>query len=325
MAKKKLKRIMFISNTRLQYTNILMSMLLSLIEMGYYVKEIDVLQHPGMVSNPNRYQGGHGPVEIKYASIQGEITAFKPQMIILAAGGLAFTEETSQHLRQKGIILLGVTLSDPDVFSTAKNYINRFSHHTTNSKVALSKYHDLGFKNTHYLPFGIDSRFFVPTEFVPEYHCDVTIIGHYQPSRLLLTNALKERFDTKVYGNKWPYDNVKPVAYPEWLKVVHSGKILVDFPRTRAGYNNIKVRLFEGAAAGTLMITEYLDEIGEFFDYGREIVGYTGNDELFEQIQYYLDHPSERAQIAKNAQLKCAKDHMWNNRFAGLFKKLGLT
>lgn len=300
-------------------------MLLSLVEMDYYVKEIDVLQHPKITMNPNNYQGGHGPVEIKYDFVQKEIEAFKPQVIIFAAGGLTFTEKISKHLQQKGIILLGITLSDPDVFCTAKNYVQRFSFHTTNSKFAFEEYKKLGFKNTHYLPFGIDSRFFVPTETVSEYKSDVTVIGHYQPSRLLLTEELTKRFNTKIYGCNWPNKSVTPVAYPKWLMAVHSGKIIVDFPKTRAGFNNVKIRLFEVAATGTLLVSEYLDEIGEFFEYDKEIIGYKDTSDLFKKIQYYLDHPAKRIQIATNAQLKCAKKHMWKNRFLGLFKEIGLV
>ena len=321
---KKLRRIMYISNVRLDcMTNILLSMLLSLVEMGFYVRTVNVLEHHNITSNPDKHVGGYGPVEIRYEHLQNEINTFKPQVIIFAAGGYTFSEQASKLLKQKGIILLGITLSDPDVFRTAKNYAKRFSYHTTNSKAALDKYKQLGFKNTLYLPFGIDSRFFTPTRTVPEYRCDVVIIGHYQPSRRRLSEELMKRFDTKIYGLGWPFDNVTSVAYPEWLKVVHSGKIVVDFPRTQAGFYNIKIRMFEVAATGTLLITEYLDEIGEFFEYDKEIIGYKDENEMYKKIQYYLDNPKKRIQIAKNAQQKCAEKHMWKNRFEGLFNKIG--
>lgn len=321
---KKATRIIFIANTRLRYTNILMSMLLSLVEMGYYVKEIDMLQHPEAIVNPHGFQGGQGPVEIDYAYFQSEIEKFAPRVIIFAGGGFTFTEDVCRLLQQRGVALLGVTLSDPDVFGTAKTYAQRFSVHTTNSKAALNAYRGLGFQNTRYLPFAIDSRFFVPSQPAPEYRCDVVVIGHHQPSRLALIEELKKRFDTKIFGSRWPYENAAPVAYPEWLRAVHSGKIVVDFPKTRAGFNNVKIRLFEVAAAGTPLITPYLDEIGEFFEYGREIVGYTNADEMYRKIRYHLDHPNERAKIAENAQLRCAEKHMWKHRFSALFKETGM-
>ncbi len=321
---KKVKRILFIAKTRLGFTNILMSMLLSLIEMDYYVKEIDVLQHPEIIINPYGFQGGKGPVEIKYEGyVQHEIEAFKPDMIMFAAGGLTFSEETSKRLKQKGIVILGITLSDPDVFNAAKSYAHRFSFHTTNSKFSLNEYRKLGFNNTLYLPFGIDSRFFVPTGITPKYNSDVAIIGHYQPSRFTVTEGLMKRFCTRVYGRRWPLENAVPVAYPEWLHAIQSSKIVVDFPRTRAGFNNVKVRLFEVAAAGTMLVTEYLEEINEFFVFGNEIAGYKDVPEMYDKIEYYLNRPAERERIAKNAQMKCAGKHMWKNRFSSLFKEIG--
>lgn len=321
---KKVKRILFVSNTRLRFTNILTSMMLSLIEMGYYVRDLDVLQHPGITINMAGHQGGNGPIELSYDHVRDEIEAFKPHVILFAGGGLTFSKEVSEQLKSRGIILLGVTLSDPDVFETAKTYVDRFSFHATNSKKSFADYQKLGYSHTHYMPFGVDSRFFVPTLGVPNFQCDVTIIGHFQPSRLSMTDELKKRFDTKVFGSRWPYKNVKPVSYPEWLWAVHSGKIVVDFPKTRAGYQNVKVRLFEVAAAGTLLVTQYLDEIAEFFEYDKEIVGYRTVDEMYEKIQYYLDNSDKRIKIARKAQLKCAKQHMWKNRFRDLFEKIGV-
>lgn len=316
------KKILFLAKTRLRFTNILTSIYLSLVDMGYYVREVDVLQHPQILSNPKGLQGGLGPVEVKFEYIQQEINTFQPDMILFAAGGLTFSSEVSARLQERGIVLLGLTLSDPDVFDAAKTYAGRYSWHTTNSKASLEEYKKLGFTNTFYMPFAIDSRFFVPTEIVPQYKCDVTIIGHHQPSRIPITDELLKRFDTKVFGSRWPYGRTHPVAFPEWLNVVHSGKIVVDFPQTRAGYYNVKIRLFEVAAAGTMLITQHLDEIGEFFEYDKEIVGYSSLDEMYDKISYYLNNPEKRQVIANNAQIRCAKDHMWQHRFANLFEQI---
>jgi len=319
-----IKRIVFIANTRLNYTNILQSMLFSLLEMGYYVKDIDITNHVNITNNPNQYMGGHGPVEVKYDKIKDEIEYFKPELIIFAGGGLTFSEEISEFLKNKGIILIGITLSDPDVFNTAKNYVRRFSYHTTNSKKSYNMYKKLGFQNTLYLPFGIDSRFFIPIKPVPEYECDVVIMGHFRKERLKLADQLIQRFNTKIYGRGWPYNNIKPIAYPEWLKAIHSSKLIIDFPKTEAGFHNIKVRLFEVAATGKTLITEKSNNIKEFFEIDKEIIVYDNYPELYDKIQYYLDHSEERIKIGRKAQLTCAEKHMWHNRFKHLFETIDL-
>lgn len=320
---RRLKKILFISRTRQEYTNILKSMFLSLVEMNFYVKEIDITQNPDFVINPNNYSGGNGPVQVNYNKIKHEVESFKPDMIMLVAGGLCFSKGVSDYLKREGIITLGITLSDPDVLTTVKKYANRFTYHTTNATKALEMYRKLGLKNTYYLPFGIDSRFFVPTKVYHKYKSDVAIIGHFRPERKILTEELKKRFDTKIYGVGWPYKDVYPVDYPEWLKVVSSSKIIIDFPKTGKGYNNVKVRLFEVTAAGTLLVTQEIDEISNFFEYGKEIVGYKNYDDLYEKIQYYLDNEDERKKIARNAQIRCAHEHTWRRRFIKLFKEIG--
>lgn len=322
MSEKNIKRIIFIANTRLKQTNILQSMLLALQEMGHYIREIDIQRHPGITNNPHGYQGGNGPVEIKYPVVKPVIDNFRPDIIIFAGGGLTFSEEISHMLKKKGIFLLGITLSDPDVMPTARNYIGRFSHHTTNSRLAMKKYQDLGFTSTSYMPFGIDSRFFVPARKRPEYSSDITLIGHFRENRLPLAKELYNRHDTKIYGRNWPLPGVKSVSYPEIKRVFHSTKIIIDFPRTGSGFNNVKIRLFEAAATGNLIITEKLDIIEEFFQYGQEIIGYSNRKELHQKINYYLRNKDKRKEIEQNARLRCAEEHLWQYRFASLFDRL---
>ncbi|WDV46932.1 glycosyltransferase [Clostridiaceae bacterium M8S5] len=316
------KRILFISKTRQNYTNILRSIFYALVEMDYHVREVDVSVIPRILYNPHNFKGGNGPVNVSYKYIKHQVETFKPHMIMLVAGGLSFSEATSEYLKNKGIKLLGITLSDPDVFPTVKKYASRFNYHTTNSKIAYQRYKKLGLKNTYYMPFGIDSRFFVPTKIEPKYVSDVTVMGHYRPERLALVKELKKRFDTKIYGFGWPYKNVRAVDHPEWLKVVNASKVMIDFPQTGAGYYNVKVRLFEVTATGTFLITKKIKEIGEFFEYGKEIESYENNNELYQKIRYYLDNPKKREEISVNGQKRCALDHTWVQRLRKLFNEI---
>ena len=42
---------------------------------------------------------------------------------------------------------------------------------------------------------------------------------------------------------------------------------------------------------------------------GKEIAGYASADELIDKIHYYLEHDSERIEIAKNAYHRVMKDY----------------
>src|SRR5690606_19862992 len=102
-------------------------------------------------------------------------------------------------------VVLGVTLSDPDVYPTVSAYSRQFHFHATNSLLALQRYRDAGHHNVVHLPFGIDSRFFVPRPVHPPFQCDVAVIGHATEERLPLAKRLYKEFNVMFHGRNWPW------------------------------------------------------------------------------------------------------------------------
>lgn len=316
-------RIVFIGRYTEGQTGIVKSIHMGLLENGYEVLEINLSLRPKLIYNPYRNYGGYGPVFVKWDLIKEEVIQFKPDIILFCAGGLTFTKDILQKLKNYCTVI-GVTLSDPDVFPSIRKFAGQFDYHTTNSTLAYKQYEDLGLTNTHYMPFGIDSRFFTPHEPVPEYHSDVSIIGHYRPNRLELTKALQENFNLKIFGRGWPIPSEGPVYDEEWFKAMYSTKIIVNFPTTGAGYTNVKVGIFEAAATGRLIMTEYFEEMERFFEYDKEIVGYKDKNDLIEKLHYYLANPNKAKMIADAGKKRCADSHTWKNRLNNLLNSIQL-
>lgn len=302
-------------------TDIVRSIYMGLQELGHTVQEINVSKFPGKIlHNPQRRVGGNGPVYIRSEVVRPWLEAFEPDVIILCAGGLVFDREIEILKRQVPVV--GITLSDPDVFPTVSKYAHTFTLHTTNSVQAFERYQALGHTNTVLMPFGVDSRFFVPRPPHPDYEADVAVIGHGRPDRLKIVKRLRRAFKTRVYGQRWPKWAHGPVRGEEWFQAAYSAKFLVNFPRTSAGHTNVKVGVFEATATGRLLFTEYFDEMSRYFEYDKEIIGYRDADDLIDQIRYYLNRPSKAAKIARAGQLRCARDHTWARRLSQLFETL---
>lgn len=314
-------RIAFIGRYTEGSTGIIRSIYMGLQELGHTVYEINVGARPKLLSNPHRRMGGHGPIYVSYTALSNELTAFQPDLIICCAGGLTFTNQDLTEVR-KLAPLLGITLSDPDVFPTVQTYAAGFDFHTTNSVLALERYRQRGITNTLLMPFAIDSRFFVPRPIDPAYETDVAVIGHARPSRIALSKQLSERFKTTFYGRNWPHASRGPVHGEEWFKAAYSTKMLVNFPSTGAGYTNVKVGVFEAAATGRLLFTRYFDEMTRYFEYDKEIVGFHDDSELLDKIEFYLAHPDQAEKIAKAGQLRCAENHTWARRLADLLAEI---
>lgn len=80
-----------------------------------------------------------------------------------------------------------------------------------------------------------------------------------------------------------------------------------DKVRMPRGFNlsrQLKGHIFEYALCGTFPLTEHVDNIGRFFDVGRELVTFEGERDLIDKARYYLEHEQERETIARAC---CAK------------------
>ncbi len=87
----------------------------------------------------------------------------------------------------------------------------------------------------------------------------------------------------------------------------------------------IRLRDFEVPMSGGFYMVEYMEELEEFFEIGKEIVCYTDPYDLADKIKYYLRHDHERETIRKAGFERCRHDHTWQKRFEMAFKEMGLS
>ena len=86
----------------------------------------------------------------------------------------------------------------------------------------------------------------------------------------------------------------------------------------------VRLRDFEVPMSGGFYMVEYMEELEEFFDIGKEIVCYKDKEDLAEKIKYYLKNDNEREAIRKAGYERCLRDHTWHKRFEMAFKKMEL-
>jgi len=94
---------------------------------------------------------------------------------------------------------------------------------------------------------------------------------------------------------------------------------------TRGRILQVRLRDFEVPMSGGFYMVEYMEELEEFFDVGREIICYTDKEDLAEKIKYYLKHDDERERIRKAGYERCLRDHTWHKRFQKAFREMGLA
>jgi hypothetical protein len=86
----------------------------------------------------------------------------------------------------------------------------------------------------------------------------------------------------------------------------------------------IRLRDFEVPMSGGFYMVEYMEELADFYEIGKEIVCYRSVEDLADKIKYYLIHDDEREKIRRAGYERCQRDHTWHKRFAQAFKAIGL-
>jgi spore maturation protein CgeB len=151
--------------------------------------------------------------------------------------------------------------------------------------------------------------------------------ARYLQSRLLPAKAAKAVSDLplppEVCGNA--------LSDEEMIKTYSRGKVSLGFSTVGQTHLDekrimqIRLRDFEAPMSGAFYMVEYMPELEEFFEIGKEIVCYTDPDDLIEKCRYYLAHDAEREQIRLAGHRRAVSDHSWHRRFESVFKQMGLT
>ena len=122
-----------------------------------------------------------------------------------------------------------------------------------------------------------------------------------------------------------------PLTDLEMIKMFSRSKINLGFSSCGETHQDderilqIRLRDFEIPMSGGFYMVEFMEELEEFDEIGKEIVCYTGPEDLAEKIKYYLAHETERETIRKAGYDRCLRDHTWQKRFQTVFQQIGLS
>lgn len=303
-------------------------MMLGLRQAGLTVLEVDTDQHLEILDTDGRPydRGTSGPVWLNLEGLRrkADLESFAPHLIICNAGGLSFRPRDAARLRGNHC-LLGIALSDPDVFQPATRHIApHFDLFLTCDPSLIPDYQALGARAA-VLPIGTNEEFFRPVEPQPEHVCDVLVLGRAHPDRVEPVKALVERFDTHLYGEGWDDHGLVSrglIFGQEVLRALSSAVLTVVFFRTGSGAPLVKVGLFDFTAAGALVVTNHFPAVEQYLEYGKEIVGFTSTRDLLDKVAYYLDHPEEAESVRRAGRRRVLEEHTWSHAWKRILDQL---
>jgi spore maturation protein CgeB len=122
-----------------------------------------------------------------------------------------------------------------------------------------------------------------------------------------------------------------PLSDDGFVKMYSRSKISLGFSSagdTHAGpgrVTHLRLRDFEAPMSGALYLVEYMPELEQYYEIGKEIVCYTDKEDLLHKLRYYLAHEDEAEQIRRAARRRAVRDHTWKRRFEQFFAATGLS
>ena len=100
----------------------------------------------------------------------------------------------------------------------------------------------------------------------------------------------------------------------EMYDKLHNARITLNHHINLAENYANNMRLYESTGVGSMLLTDFKDNLHHLFEPGKEIVAYHSVEECAELIQYYLVHEDERAIIARAGQERTLREHTYYHR-----------
>lgn len=183
----------------------------------------------------------------------------------------------------------------------------------------------------YYLPQGCNPRWHAPIG-DPATDKHFIIAGNMYPTRVrLLERLLDKGIPLRVYGR----------TFPAWigdspLRAAHTGEYITREHKARifrsaigvlnsmhpAEITGVNSRLFEAAACGAPVLTEYRPSVPGLFELGTEVLTYSDFDELIDRAHELLADSSYAGRLGDAAAARAHRDHTYDMRVATLLEKV---
>jgi spore maturation protein CgeB len=147
---------------------------------------------------------------------------------------------------------------------------------------------------------------------------DVTFVGQPHGNRPEVIRALQRAgIDVHVWGFGWPNGRI---SQTEFVRIISESRINLNLSNASVGRaDQLKGRDFEVPGCRGFLITKNTEDLGTYYDLGREVETYESTDDLIDKIRHYLKAVLEREAISEAGYRRTMTDHTMEIRLSRLF------
>ena len=154
------------------------------------------------------------------------------------------------------------------------------------------------------------------------FEADVVFVGHYESDQRLeyLEEIVRQGFHLRLFGPGYDWDPIiqkskllrayQPVRLvwgEDYNRALCGAKIALCF-FSKLNRDTYTRRCFEIPAAGTLMLSEYSEDLAGMYQEGVEADFFRSREEMVEKIRKYLNDDNLRASVATAGHLRVHAD-----------------
>ena len=172
-----------------------------------------------------------------------------------------------------------------------------------------------------YLPYQNHPVYLTQDEKL-KYECDVVFIGHFENDGRLehLEEIVKKGYKLRLFGPGYEWDHIlarSPVLSRlapvhlvwgnEYNKAICGAKIALCF-FSKLNRDTYTRRCFEIPAAGSLLLSEYSDDLASLYKSGDEADFFKSKEEMIQKIKFYLDDDNLRICVSEKGTKRARND-----------------
>ena len=266
------------------------------------------------------------------------VTEHKPDMIFFVIAHFRFELQSVREFFKGRIVVYdmdGPGWKPYDSLEWTKNIDMLF----TVSKVSLRNLHNNQIKAA-YLAHGVDVNYYSPLKLsdreLQYYGSPVSFVGRPSPRRVRMLGEIAD-LGLSLWGRCWSRSKEcnnadlwncnrvkKDIIGEDVVKIYNASGLSVNI--LREPLNDpptiMSLQVFTVPASGTCLLTEWVEELEEMFEPGKELLTFRNADELKELTKKYTRDVAAARQIGMVGRKRCIAEHTHEKRAEYIMKSV---
>lgn len=310
--------------------------------MGIHIKQFSAgfikLGHDVKMLDYKRMERGLNPFArskkakhtFRHQSLKKEVKAFQPDTIIFVIAHLKFDFAYIKSFYKGSIAVYDMDGPGWKCYNSL-DWIRNIDLLITASRVSQRFLREKGIY-AEYLPHGVDVNYYRPLELSSKeekfYGAPLSFVGRPTARRVHMLSSIADQ-SLVLWGRRWKRADECPIEALRRLlrsskdiiggnvvKIYSSSDIMLNI--LREPLNNpptiMSLQVFLIPATGTCLLTEWVEELEEAFEPGKELLSFKTEDEFKELVLKYSTDKKELIKIGKNGRKRCLADHTHEKR-----------